>query len=240
MTVPAAVPARPEPDAPLVPQFPMRLRRAIWAAAAALVTVFVAHAASRYLVLTEASYGPLWPNRHGLLPHLLGGALALVAGIAQFCAGLRRRHPALHRATGRLYVAGVALGAAAAYWMSLRSVLGWPFGVAAFVMASAWAGATLMGLVAIRSGNVALHREWMLRSYVVTFAFVTFRLMMVSPLFAGLGSVPERFTVLLWLSWTVPLLATEGLLQWRRCATPAARAGLGAGTATARLAGSGS
>ncbi len=88
-------------------------------------------------------------------------------------------------------------------------------------MASAWVIATAMGFAAIRSGQVTAHREWMLRSYVVAFGFVTFRLMLISPLFAGLGSVPERLTVLLWLCWTVPLLITEVALQWKRSVVPA-------------------
>ena len=65
----------------------------------------------------------------------------------------------------------------------------------------------------------------MLRSYVVAFGFVTFRLMLISPLFTGLGSVPERLTVLLWLSWTVPLLITEVALQWKRSVVPAGTLG---------------
>jgi len=60
----------------------------------------------------------------------------------------------------------------------------------------------------------------MLRSYVIAFGFVTFRVMAMSPLFAGLGSKAERLTALLWLCWTVPLLVTEVVLQWKRSVVP--------------------
>jgi uncharacterized membrane protein len=211
-------------DASILP-LPIPVRRALWAAAIVLVVFFVAHAALRFLVFTEASYRNLWPNRYWLLPHFIGGALALLAGLAQFWAGLRRRRPAVHRWVGRLYLAGVAIGATSAYVLSFRAVLGWPFGTATFVMASAWVTATVMALVAIRCGQVAAHREWMLRSYVIALGFVTFRVMVVSQLFAGLGSVPERLTVLLWLSWTVQLLICEVCLQWRRSLAPRATTG---------------
>ena len=229
MTHPVATATRSEPAAP-VSSLPVAVRRWIWAAAIVLVVFFVVHAAQRFFVFSEASYRSLWVNRYWLLPHIIGGAIALLAGGAQFWAGLRQRHPAVHRWTGRVYLVGVTIGAAAAYGMSLRSVLGWTFGTAAFVMASAWVVATAMGFASIRSGQVVAHREWMLRSYVIAFGFVTFRLMAVSPLFAGLGSVPERLTVLLWLSWTVPLLIAEVALQWRRSVAPA-------GTLGARLGG---
>jgi len=214
------------------------LRRAIWSVAAVLVAVFVVHAALRYLVFTEASYRILWPNRYLLLPHFLGGTIALSCGLLQFWAGLRRKHPRVHRWTGRVYLLGVTLGAVGAYAMSFRSVLGWPFGVAAFVMASAWVSATAMAYVAIRSGQTKAHREWMLRSYVITFAFVTFRAMSLSPLFTGLGSLPERYTVLLWISWVVPLLVTEVILQWRNVSALArpALSAAPASVATARAA----
>ena len=191
------------------------LRRAIWIAAAILAVVFFAHAAGRFLNFSEASYQKLWVNRYWLLPHFLFGSVALVCGVLQFSARLRSAYPHVHRWVGRTYLAGVAGSAACAYALSFRAVLGWPFGVAAFVMASAWVGATAFAYIAIRRGKVDLHREWMLRSYVITFGFVVFRAMVVSPLFAGLGGLAERLTVLLWLSWTVPLLGAEFVLQWR-------------------------
>jgi len=192
---------------------PAWLRRTIWITAIVLALVFVAHAAARFLVFTEASYRNLWVNRLWLLPHFLAGSMALLCGVVQFSAALRRRRPDVHRWIGRVYLAAVAASAACAYAMSFRAVLGWPFGVAAFVMATAWVGATIMAFIAIRHGQVCVHREWMLRSTLITFAFVTFRVMLVSPLFTGLGSVPERLTALLWLSWTVPLLINELILQ---------------------------
>jgi hypothetical protein len=193
---------------------PRFVRRVVWIVAAVLVVVFFAHAATRFLVFTEASYRNLWINRLWLLPHFLGGSIALLCGVLQFWAGLRSRHPNVHRWIGRTYLLGVTVGAASAFALSFRSVLGWQFGVAAFVMASAWVTATAFAYLAILGGRVKAHREWMLRSYVITFAFVTFRVMVVSPLFAGLGSVPERLAVLLWISWTVPLLITEIVLNW--------------------------
>ncbi len=189
-----------------------------------LVLVFFVHAAQRFLVVTEESYKVFWPNRYWLLAHFIGGSIALLCGVTQFWAGLRQRYPAVHRWTGRLYLAGGSVAALAAIYMSFNSAVGWMFGVAGFAMAIAWIATSAMAYISIRRKQIQAHREWMTRSYVVTFGFVVFRVLAVSPLFAGLGSPRDRLTAFLWLCWVVPLLITEVVLQWRRTFVPAGRA----------------
>ncbi|HWQ37568.1 MAG TPA: DUF2306 domain-containing protein [Burkholderiales bacterium] len=191
--------------------------RVMWGIAAILAVAFAAHAAQRYLVFTESSYRGFWPNRYWLLLHFSAGSLALLCGLLQFLAALRQRFPDAHRVTGRVYLCAVALGAISAFYLSFHSVIGWTFGVATFFLGCAWVATTSMAFIAIRNQQIEAHREWMIRSYVLTFAFVTFRLLLVSPLFADTGTRLERFTAFLWMSWTLPLLAAEVLLQWRRC-----------------------
>ena len=56
----------------------------------------------------------------------------------------------------------------------------------------------------------------MIRSYTVTFAFVTFRL--VGQWLGGLHLAPQDDidTIMAWGCWAVPLLIAEPLLQLRR------------------------
>ena len=85
------------------------------------------------------------------------------------------------------------------------------------MLAAAWLGTTGLAWFAILRGEVALHRELMVRSYVVTFSFVFFRLIEGLPVLTGMAP-PDRYATIGWLCWTVPLLATELLLQARRIA----------------------
>jgi hypothetical protein len=80
----------------------------------------------------------------------------------------------------------------------------------------AWGATTLMAYRAIRTGRERQHKKWAARSYAVTFAFVTFRLGVSAGVLTPLRWPPVP--VLLWLSWTVPLLITELSLRFR--ATP--------------------
>jgi hypothetical protein len=60
-----------------------------------------------------------------------------------------------------------------------------------------------MALYAIRERAIEAHKIWMIRAYVVTFGFVTFRLVEIwLPAFAA------REVTAIWLSWVVPLFVT--------------------------------
>jgi hypothetical protein len=56
----------------------------------------------------------------------------------------------------------------------------------------------------------------MVRSYVVTFAFVTFRAAWTVLQAAGVGTLTEQLAVASWFCWAVPLVALEAVLQGRR------------------------
>jgi hypothetical protein len=70
--------------------------------------------------------------------------------------------------------------------------------------------------VAIRRHAIDQHTEWMIRSYVVTCAFVTFRVLYGVLETAGVGTTPEQYAAASWFCWAVPLLVTEACLQGRK------------------------
>lgn len=109
------------------------------------------------------------------LMHINGGTIALLTGPWQFWTGLRQKSLAVHRWTGRLYILGVGMGIIGAVGLSATTTYGWGFAVGLMGLASAWLVTTSMAYFTIRKGLVALHKEWMIRAYVVTFAFVTSR-----------------------------------------------------------------
>ena len=199
-----------------------------WTVIIALALFFVAMYASRYFLSYDAAtYGKWWAYSAPLLLHITGGMVALFTGPWQFFSGYRRQPMHVHRWTGRIFVAGVAMGVIGAVYLSFTSALlfqptqapGAPrvaqaFGL--FVLAIAWASTTAMAYYAIRLRRIELHKEWMIRAYVVTFAFVTFRIFAD---FAPLADVlPRRELVvtLFWASWVIPLFITELVLQLKK------------------------
>ncbi len=184
---------------------------------AALGAWFVAHNVLLYTHYDPQTYGGFWPRRFGLLLHIAGGLTALTVGLVQIWLGLTGRTRGQHPNLGRIYVVGVLLGSCGAYYLALTLA---PkvavYGLGLFMLATAWLITTGMAILAIRRRDYEQHREWMIRSYTVTFAFVTFRL--VNQWLADLhfASPDDIDTIMAWACWSIPLLVAEPLLQWRR------------------------
>ncbi len=183
-----------------------------------LAAWFLATAAAPYLSLDPRYFGGYWPRRGWLLTHIAGGFVALVIGPVQIWLGTTRTRMPLHRALGLGYLAGVATGCTAAVVLALRTEAGWVFGLGLLGLATAWAITTTVAYVSIRHRVISQHREWMIRSYVVTFAFVNFRLFTQILEVAGVGTRLERATAASWFCWAIPLLVAEPFLQWRKLA----------------------
>jgi hypothetical protein len=117
---------------------------------------------------------------------------------------------------GRVYVSGVGVSALAAFNLAARTDLGWVFGAGLTGLGTAWLATTAMAVTAVRRGLILQHREWMIRSYVATFAFVTFRVAWKALQIADVGTLQEQLAVCSWFCWAVPLLVTEVVLQGRK------------------------
>lgn len=168
-----------------------------------------------YLNYTPGGFQQYWPKRGWLLLHITGGMLAVLSGPWQFWTGLRRKHIQVHRWTGRLFLLGVAMGVTGATYLGLTTAP-WAWGFALLMLALAWVSTAAMALYFILRGQVQVHKEWMIRAYVVTFAFVTFRILNDYGPTSHLEPATDRIITLGWVSWTIPLLIAEIILQFRR------------------------
>lgn len=190
----------------------------IGTAAVALLSGLVALASLRFL-LGMAPPDVIAANRFfpGWFPiHAAAATLALALGPFQFVRGLRGGHPALHRWIGRAYVAACLLGGVAGLVLALGASTG-PVSQAGFgLLALLWLGTTAQGWRMARQGRYATsHRDWMIRSFALTFAAVTLRLYVPLSLVLGLP-FEESYRAISWLCWVPNLLVAELLLMRSR------------------------
>ncbi len=189
-----------------------------WAVIAFLALRFVLRFVLPYSAFREEVFGRFWAHRGWLIPHVAAGTTALLLGPFQFWSGLRRRALGFHRWTGRLYLLAVLVAAPSALYLSFfipASDGGWMGGASLFTLALVWLASAAMAYTAIRNGRVESHKEWMIRSYVLTFFFVNVRWWVELPFISTMGTPMERSVVVGWLAWILPLLVTELALQWK-------------------------
>ena len=153
-------------------------------------------------------------DRHLLIPHTLSGTLALLIGPTQFSSRFRQRHLKLHRVLGRIYVIGVFVGS----FTGIALAAGRPGLPGTCMQAAAWMVCTTAGLVTARNHQVAVHRQWMARSYAVTFTFVSSRVLNLWPRYwSHLGDVLSAVGV---IAFTLASLLIVDLgLNWHELTT---------------------
>lgn len=129
------------------------------------------------------------------------------AGIALLIAPLQlviyRRNRMLHRYLGRVYFLAVMAGSVGGYYMAWYAFGGFISTLGLAVLSTLWWSFTLLAVIYARAGNIAAHRRWMLRSFALTYAAVTLRLM--SPVLSIFLDQLTQSQVVYWASWTLNL-----------------------------------
>ena len=109
----------------------------------------------------------------------------------------------------------MCIGAGAAGGMVLAPMnLAGPIGTAGFgTLAVLWIGFALLGLRAIRRGEVAVHRRWMIRTFALTYAAVTLRLWLAVLVPVLGGDFRAAYLIVPFLCWVPNLVVIEMLLR---------------------------
>ncbi len=116
-------------------------------------------------------------DRELLIPHTLAGTFALLIGPINFSSRIRQRHLQLHRILGRVYVISVLVGA----FTGIALAWGRPGLPGTSMQAAAWIVCTTAAVITARNRQVDQHRQWMARSYAITFTFVSSRVLNLWP-----------------------------------------------------------
>lgn len=185
-------------------------------------TVFILAVLSSFFVILTTVLpmidGRGWPRHVDhlaiLLPHVMGGVLMIVLGSCALYLGWNRRALRWHRWLGRGYLAAGSLASTLVIVMAMtaahepRSLY-----VATGTLAAAWLAVTAMGWRAALNRRFDSHREWMIRSYVLSWTFVGCRVATTIDLYPWLGA--ESVTTAIWVNWIVPLILCEVALRWK-------------------------
>jgi hypothetical protein len=162
--------------------------------------------------------GTNWPEHGGHVPvvlaHAIGGLAMLGLGAAALYIGWTRKAFRRHKWFGYSYLILGGSGAVFALVLSIqaphppRSLY-----IATGTLALVWLAVATMAWRAARNKRFDSHREWMIRSYVLTWTFVGCRLATMVDFYPWLGA--EGTTAAIWVNWIVPLVICEIALRWK-------------------------
>jgi uncharacterized membrane protein YozB (DUF420 family) len=198
---------------------------------AGLVMAFLAYSLPPYLTggtRVPATFGLHYPL---LVAHVLLASMAMACAVAQLWPAMRRRHPAWHRRTGRVYAATALPAAASAIVIGAATPFGPILAVSNVVLGLLWLLFTVEGVIAARQRRFGDHRRQMLRSVTLALSIISNRIwtpvlyVVFDPLRAIVfGGNEEKYLWLVagaggWLGWTIPLLLLQMWL--RRQSVPA-------------------
>jgi uncharacterized membrane protein len=155
----------------------------------------------------------LFADRYLLLPHALCGTLALLAGPLQFSTRLRRKHLQFHRILGRVYVFSVFIAVPCGIAIEWHRDL---FAATVF-QAGLWFLCTLAALLTARNRQLVQHRQWMIRSYAMTFTFILLRVLNFWPPYVNI-SAPD-FTVVDIMVSSAAVILPDIAFTWRELTT---------------------
>jgi uncharacterized membrane protein len=204
-------------------------RRGLWAAVFLLCAIAAAASIRRLILLAHPALNSASPSaaldavfaaKAGLTRgHVIAGLALAVFLPVQLSVRVRSRFPGLHRWLGRtLVVTGIAVGLSG-YAMVASPVGGWLEISAIVLYATAFLATLLVGWTHIRRGNVARHREWMLRAMAIVLGIAATRpvvgLFFATSARTGL-SPPQFFGAAFWIGFTSTALAGEWYVRSTR------------------------
>ena len=188
-----------------------------WGMLFILATAYIFRNAIPYFSLDPEHFGRHWSHSGLLLTHISFGIIALFLGPFQFWSGLRNKYISLHRWIGRIYLVSIGISAIVAIYLLTIPERNLGFHVGVTGMAVAWLVTGSFAYISIVRKQISLHKEWVIRSYAVTFGgFMFFRILGQWMYAMDFASGDVMSSIVSWTSWAVPLLITEWVIQIRK------------------------
>jgi hypothetical protein len=187
---------------------------AVWVLIVFLTWLFM-HGVEHFLTLTPQALGKYFKYKWVIIAHITAGGGSLVLGLVQFWPKLRNFNRRIHRVIGLLYLLAVLLSSMCAVILAFTTArqINWAYAFSLQIWVSIWISSTALAYSYALKQRFKLHKEWMVRSYIVTLAFIISGLALRLPIVQSLGSFADISPSLFWMGWSVPLYIYQIILS---------------------------
>jgi len=146
--------------------------------------------------------------------HVFSAVVALLAGFTQFSSQLLRDNPQVHRLIGKIYVANILfINFPAGLIMGIYANGGLPGKTAFLILDVLWFAFTLKAFLCAKNKRFVDHKNYMIRSYALTFSAITLRTwkLILSNLFTI--DLAELYVIDAWLGFVPNLIIAEIIIR---------------------------
>jgi uncharacterized membrane protein len=148
---------------------------------------------------------------------VFSAVFALMAGFTQFSDYILKQSKAVHRWVGKMYVAVILiLNFPAAMVMAFYANGLWPSRLAFIILDCAWFYFTWRAYAAARQKDIVSHKQFMIRSYALTFSAITLRAWKIVLLHAFNPDPLTLYMIQAWIGFVPNLLFAEWLIRRRK------------------------
>lgn len=147
--------------------------------------------------------------------HILLAILSLLTGPFGLLKRVRAQSIKFHRWNGRVYVLSILFNFIPGVFVSFFATGGWPSTIGFLILNTLWLGTTILGYLSIKKQRIILHRQWMIRSFFLSFANMTIYIIVAITHNVMNVSYGSSYTIAVWLCWALNLLAAEWISRYR-------------------------
>ncbi len=167
-----------------------------------------------FLQIKQTEVGTIRPYLSIFYTHVYSAICCLIAGFTQFNSSILSKYKRLHKYMGYVYVLTVVfLAAPSGIYIGYYANGGWLAQFSFMLLGSLWLLFTIKAMIAIKDGQIKLHREFMLRSFALAFSAITLRLWKVILVYLFHPAPMDVYQIIAWLGWIPNLVVIEYLIR---------------------------
>jgi uncharacterized membrane protein len=165
----------------------------------------------RFYSLTPEALGKYINYSVVIITHIFCGSVALLSGPLLLWETFRNRYLNAHRLMGKAYMISVVTSALSALFLTFTTAktINFPYVFSLQMLIAVWLTTTGFAYWAVRNRKMIQHKEWTVRSYIATLAFIGQAFLFKLPLVQALGTFAEIFPSAVWFSWSMPMFAYQ-------------------------------
>ena len=155
---------------------------------------------------------PVW--KAAFYTHVFSAIVALLAGFTQFSSNFLKQNRALHRLLGKIYVADILLINFPAGLIMGVYANGGPVGKTAFLLLDIlWFWFTYKAYACARNKDFTRHKQYMIRSYALTFSAIMLRTWKIILSNAFVIDYAQLYIIDAWMGFVPNLLVAEMIIR---------------------------